>query len=160
MSAYWDYEVFTDLSTLDASGANAVQYNPGCPMDVKALVFVTTVAQTVADATLTVVVRDRDNGNSTTIGTLVLPFTGSALDQVRRFKLQLPKTTATTSSIDGSTTYASTPGVVEVNPGQEMVITSDGGGDAGTYQVYVEAVKQGFSGDRVSHVIEGTFINA
>jgi len=143
-SLFWTKSEFANLSTLDASGSNAVQYEPGQRIKAKRLILVTTVAQTVANATLTVVVRDRDNGNSTTIGTITVPFSGSALDKVLYADFGKPKTTATTGS-DGSATYSTDPGgLVEVDPGQEIVITSDGGGDAGTYQVYLEYIPEGF----------------
>ena len=145
VSQYWTKDMYANLSTLDASGANAVEYAPGEAIDVKRAIFVTTVAQTVADATITVVVRDRDNGNSTTIGTFTLPFTGSALDKVYYVDFGKPDEDGTVET-DGSLVFSSDEpgGLVEVLPGQEIVFTSDGGGDAGTYQVYLEYISKGF----------------
>jgi hypothetical protein len=146
VSQFFTNAKFADLSTLDASGANAVQFNPGERAKVKRVILVTTVAQTTADATITVVVRDRDNGNSTTIGTFTLPFTGSATDDVQYAEFGNPSATADTG-VDGSSVYSSVSpgGLIEVDPGQEMVFTSDGGGDAGTYHVYVEYIPEGFN---------------
>lgn len=145
MTTYWTKDVQYNAGTLDASGANAIVFAPGRPVDVKRIVVVTTVAQTTADAVISVAVRDVDNGNSTAIGTFTLPFTGSAADDVKYVELGKPLTTGTTAS-DGSLVYKGhTPGgPVRVDVGQEMSLTSNGGGDAGTYQVYFEYLDQGF----------------
>jgi hypothetical protein len=146
VSQYWTKDMYANLSTLDASGANSVVYAPGESIDVKRLIFVTTVAQTVADAVLTVAVRDVDNGNSTTIGTVTLAFTGSTADDVQYTDLGKPATTGTVET-DGSLVFSSDDpgGVIAIRPGQELAITSNGGGDAGTYQVYVEYISKGFN---------------
>jgi hypothetical protein len=161
MSGYYTKDDIANLGTLDASGANSVVFAPGRPVDVDRVIVVTTVAQTTADATITLGVRDVDNGNSVTKGSFVLPFTGSATDDVKYVNLVKPKTTATTAS-DGSITFTgySPGGFIEVNPGQELFLTSDGGGDAGTYQVYVEYKDQGFSGSRIADAVELTFTAA
>lgn len=148
---------FADLSTLDASGANAVQFNPGETVRVKRIILVTTVAQTVADATITVVRRNRDDTPTETLGSFTLPFTGSALDKVYYTELGLAPTTGSTG-VDGSTVYKgyNDGGIVsgvnvdveslpKLDPGEELVLTSNGGGDAGTYHVYVEYIYEGFN---------------
>lgn len=146
VSQYWTKALFANAGTLDASGANTVAFAPGEAIDVKRLILVTTVAHTTANATITVAVRDVDNGNSTTIGTFVLPFSGSAADDVQYVELGKPATTGTVAS-DGSTVYSSVDpgGLIEVLPGQEIALTSDGGGDAGSYAVYVEYMPKGFN---------------
>lgn len=146
VSQYWTKDHYANVGSLDASGANSVVYAPGEAIDAIRAILVTTVAQTVANATITVAVRDVDNGNSTTIGTFTLPFSGSAADDVQYADFGKPATTGTVET-DGSTVYSSADpgGVIEVLPGQEIVFTSDGGGDAGTYQVYLEYVSKGFN---------------
>lgn len=135
-----------NLGTLDASGANAVVFAPGRPAIVRKIVTVTTIAQTTADAVITMAVRDVDDGNSTTQGTFTLPFTGSAADDVKFVKPGQPSATGATA-VDGSTVYEGfTPGGgIRVEVGQELSLTSNGGGDAGTYQVYVEYIDEGFN---------------
>lgn len=160
-SRYFTDALIADLSTLDASGANSVQFNPGQTIRAKRLIFVTTVAHTVADATITVVRRNRDDTPTETLGTFTLPFTGSATDKVYYVELGLAPTTGTTG-VDGSTVYKgyndggasiATGQVVNSDveslpqfvPGEELVMTSNGGGDAGTYHVYVEYIPEGFN---------------
>ncbi len=135
-----------NLATLDASGANAVQFNPGMTVKVKRLIFITTIAQTTADAVITVVKRNRDDTPTETLGTVTLPFTGSATDDVQYVELGYPDTDGEVGS-DGSTVYSSVSpgGMIEMVPGEELVLTSNGGGDAGTYQVYVEYIPEGFN---------------
>lgn len=146
VSQYWTMDRYENLSTLDVSGANSVVFAPGESIDVKRLIFVTTIAQTVALSNLTVAVRDVDNGNSVTIGTFTIPLTGTALDKVWYTDLGVPDEDGSTGS-DGSLIFQSYDpgGVVAVNPGQELVVTSDGGGDAGTYQVYIQYQSKGFN---------------
>lgn len=141
------------------SGTTAVTWAPGRPADVRRLILVTTTAVTVADATLTVSVRDVDDGNSTSYGTFVVPFTGSAADDVQYVDLVTTDTDGSTSAIDGSLVYTAG-GMIEVNPGQELVVVSDGGATAGVVQVYVEYQDLGFSGSRVEDATELTFTPA
>lgn len=152
---YYDKARTDNIGSLDASGANTVAFAPGQPVDVTRIVLVTTVAHTTADATITVTVRDVDDGNSTTVGTFALAYDGSATDDVQYVNVAGEQVGPTTAS-DGSIVYGPNPGVIEVNPGQEIALTSDGGGDAGTYQVYVEYFPQGFTGARVAHAVEVT----
>lgn len=134
-----------NLGTLDASGANTIVFAPGRPAVVRKVVLITTVAHTTANATITVALRDVDNGNSVTKGTFVLPFTGSVTDDVAFVEIGKPNTTGS-AGVDGSTIYKGYEpgGGIRVEPGQELAFTSDGGGDAGTYQVYVEYIDEGF----------------
>lgn len=131
-------------AALDASGANTVTAIFGRKARLKRLILVTTVAQTVANATITVAVRDHDDSPSTTIGSFVLPFSGSAIGDKKYVDLVTTDTDGSTSSIDGSLVYeAGDP--VEVEPTEELALTSDGGGDAGSYLVFVEYWDQPFT---------------
>lgn len=134
-----------NLGTLDASGANTIVFAPGRQAVVRKIILITTVAQTVANATITVAVRDVDNGNSVTQGTFVMPFATSATDDVAFVKPGQPATAGTTA-VDGSLVFEGYEpgGGIVVEPGQELALTSDGGGDAGTYQVYVESIDNPF----------------
>lgn len=133
-------------ASLDASGANSIDFGLDSVWWLSTIRLITTVAQTVADATITVALRDKDDGNSTTLGTFVLPYSGSATDDIKYVQMIKPLTSATTSSIDGSTTYsAEGKGPVKVLANQEIVLTSDGGGNAGTYIIYFEGVEEGLN---------------
>lgn len=157
-SNYMTKDDIANLGTLDASGANSIVFAPGRPVDVDRIILVTTVAHTVADATITVGVRNVDDTSSVTKGSFVIPFTGSALNKVLAIELVKPKTTATTAA-DGSIYYAgyNPGGFIRVDPGQELFLTSDGGGNAGTYQVYIEYKDQGFSGADVAAAVKLAF---
>lgn len=161
---YYADKAIANLGTLDTSGANTIVFAPGRPADVCRAILVNTVAHTVADAIITVAVRDVDNGNSTTIGTFTLPFTGSAADDVKYVELVFPDSDGEISSIDGSLTFSSESpgGPIQVDVGQEISFTSNGGGDAGTYQVYVEYYDQPFQSEagRVGNAAELTFTPA
>lgn len=158
MSGYMTKDDIANAGSLDASGANTLAWAPGRPVDVDRIVLVTTVAHTVADATITVGVRNVDDTSSVSKGTFVIPFTGSALNKVFSIPLVKPKTTSTTGA-DGSIVFKgySPGGFIRVDPGQELFLTSDGGGDAGTYQVYIEYKDQGFSGADVAAAVELAF---
>lgn len=160
VGGYWGHETTVNLGTLDASGANTIVFAPGHYFDVKRVILVTTIAQTVVDAIITVAIRDVDDGNSTTKGTFTLAFTGSATDDKKFVDFGKPATTGTTAA-DGSLIYKGhTPGgVLELKPGQELSLTSDAGGNAGTYQVYVEGYDKGMNIGQVG-MTELTFTHA
>lgn len=144
---FYDKTQLYNAGTLDTSGANAIVFAPGQPVHVKRVIFVTTVAHTVANATISVAVRDVDNGNSVAIGSFVVPYSGSAADDVGFANIAANQTGPTTLSGNGISApvwYDGGAGDVLVVPGQEISLTSDGGGDAGTYQVYFEYVPTGF----------------
>lgn len=129
--------------SLDASGANtAIVMAPGRRAYVRRLILVTSIAQTSALATLTVGVRNVDDTTSTTYGTFTVPLTGSALNDVAICDLATGPTTYTTA-VDSSSTLAGG-AMIRVKPGQEMFVTSDGGGNAGTYIIYAEYYDDAF----------------
>lgn len=141
---YYDKARTDSMGTLTVSGTTALTWAPGQVADVKRIVFVTTTALTVADSVITVAVRDVDDGNSTTIGTFTMVQSGSATDDVSYANIGNQGTGPTTAS-DGSTVYEGGDGVVEVLPGQELVLTSDGGSTAGAVEAYVEYIPGGFN---------------
>lgn len=150
-SNYMTKDDIVNLGTLDVSGANSIVFAPGRPVDVARLIFVTTVAKTVATSAITVGVRNVDDTSSVTKGSFTMPL--SAINTVKAVPLVKPATTPGTGS-DGSVTNKgySPGGFLQVNPGQELFITSGGAGTGGTFQVYVEYKDQGFSGARVAAV--------
>lgn len=143
---------------LDLSTVVTAVYAPGRPQDISRIILVTQIAQTVADANITVGVRNVDDTSSVTKGSFVLPLSGSALNKVLSIPLVKPKATATVN-VDQSIGYKgySPGGFIRVNPGQELFMTSDGGGSTGTYAIYVEYKDQGFSGADVAAAQELVF---
>ena len=145
----WDY-----MGTLDTSGANTLDWVPGNPVDVKRILLVVTTAMTTADPTLTIGVRDADLGtNSETYATAVIPYASGA--DGAQFYIDFPaRTSAVSAGSDGPYTdqvdksaaivYRTTE-PLHIDFGQELFITSNGGGDAGVSAVYVEYLKQGFN---------------
>lgn len=141
--------MYFDKDRIDSAGAltdgGTLEWAVGQVVDVKRLILVTTTAYTVADTTVTVSVRDVDNGNSTTIGTFVIPFTGSAADDVKFVNVGEPETTGSVSAIDGSLVFSNEPGgLLRINPGQELAIVDGGTQTAGASAVYVEYIPGGF----------------
>lgn len=151
MSNYWataDRVAFVENLNLGA-GVETVVYAPGKPIHVKRIVLVMTAAQATAAATVTVGVRNVDDSSSTTAGTFATPAVMAVNDA---FYVELGKSDAdgetaevVSQDIPGASTvlFTSEPGILEVNPGQEMFFTSDGGGDTGAANVYIEYSEQG-----------------
>lgn len=157
MSAYFgtDDEI-TDAIGFDFAEAVTSGYAPGRPIDVKRIVLVITELSNGAE-TITLAVRDVDDGNSTTIGTFTIP-DAAATDTVFKVDVANVKTavTGTDASQPAEVTtgrvlgiQTNSPGVIEVNPGQEIVVTSTGGtATTGQANVYFEYVAMGNNPDR------------
>lgn len=148
MSALWDNKEALNRAgvSLDASGANTAVVAIGHPAAVSRVVFVNTIAHTVADAVITFGYRNVDDTPSVTLGTFTLPFTGSATDDIKFIDIMLPLATGTVSSIDGSTVYTTAgKGPVYLEANDEMFFTSDGGGNAGTYLIYLQGWLEPFN---------------
>lgn len=127
----------------DLSTVITVALAAGKRVAVSRIRFVTTVAQTVALATLTVFKRKADGTGSTTLGTAVLPLTGSVVNQVQYINLIKPSLTgaagADSTTALPTTVYTTTgKGPVYLEADEVIGITSDGGGSTGTYNVYFE----------------------
>lgn len=140
--AYWDYSKVTEVAVsvdFDTAGATVI-YTPGQPVDVFSLVMVCTEVS-AGSSIVTVTKRNVDDTSSVTLGTFTVP-ASIALNATRRVMLAKSKTAATTGA-DGSTVYDAGTGVIELNPGEELVLTSDGVGTAGIFNVYVEHMPQG-----------------
>jgi hypothetical protein len=153
MSAYFATDDrISAAQNLDYAEAATVAFAPGTPIDVKRIVLVIVEAQSAATETLTVAVRDVDDGNSTTIGTFIMPASATA-DAVYKVDLANVKTSVTGTDASQPSTVTTgrvlgyqtnLPGVIEVNPGQEIVVTSGGTGTTtGQANVYFQYVEQG-----------------
>lgn len=155
MTSYFNQAEWASVGSLDTSGTNTVDWIPGGPVDVKRILLVVTTAMTAANATLTIGKRDADLAtNSESYATAVIPFASGA--DGAQFVIDFPaKTAAVTAGSDGPYTdqkdksaavvYSSEPGLLHIDFGQELFVTSDGGGDAGVSAVYVEYMKQGLN---------------
>lgn len=129
------------IGSVDISGANSGVLEVGAPTHVKRIVAVVTTAVTVAAATITVSKRNASgSGGSTTYGTFDIPV--AAVNAVYFANVLKPSTTASTGS-DGSTVYT-TPTQIRVDPGQELVVTSDGGATAGVVTFWADMIPDGF----------------
>lgn len=133
------------------AGAATVTYAPGRPVNIKRIIFVVTTAQATAGAGITFGVRNVDDSTSTTVGSFTTAAI-MALNSVHKADVAGVKSGVTGS--DASQPAAVTtgrvlgyqtnlPGEIELNPGQEFWITSDGNGDTGVAQVYIDAQAQG-----------------
>jgi len=131
------------VGTLDASGSNTVDMRFGQPVDVKRLILVNTIPHTAADAKLTVGVRDEDDTPSADHTAYTLVQSGSAAGDVFTIELGVPDTDAVVA-VDGLDTHAATPILLAVDSNEELFITSDGGGDAGSYTIYAVVQELGF----------------
>lgn len=141
--SYFERSIVADAGSLDLSGANTVAWSPGMQAQVKRVIFVTTTALTSANATVTVAVRKVDNTSSTTVGSFVAVQSGSALNDVSHAEIS-ERQPASTTEVDGSTYIGPSPGMIEVDPDEEIAFTSNGGPDAGAVEVYVEYVPISF----------------
>lgn len=160
MSAYFatDDRVALVAAAYDFADSTApVALAPGKPIDVKRVVGVITEAS-AGTSVVTVAVRNVDDTGSTTIGTFSVP-ASLALNSV--FVVEIAgvdpdpvvvtgevsqPADVTTGRVLGYQTNL--PGVIEVNVGQEISFTSDGGGTAGIANLYVEYVEMGNNPDR------------
>lgn len=159
MSAYFGTDDVVQLiGSVDISGANSGVLEVGKPMDVKRIVAVVTTATTGASGSVITVSKRNASGSggATTLGTFTIA-TGVAANTVLYADIADVKTAVTGS--DASQPAAVTtgrvlgiqtndPGVFEINPGQELVVASDGGGDAGVVSFYASGVEMGNNPDR------------
>jgi hypothetical protein len=142
---YWGKYDCEDVGSLTISGANTVVWAPGVPVDVKRLVFVVTTATTVATSLLTVGKRNVDDTSSVVHDTYTFPI--AAINGVYEALLGEPDTAAATG-LDGSEVHTAAPLLLEIEPGEELFITSDGGATAGVVECYVQYQRQGATGSR------------
>lgn len=172
MSGYWSTaDRVTPAVSFDFAEAVTSVFEPGKPADVKRIVLVLTEASN-GDEVITVAVRDAGNGgNSTTIGTFTIP-NGAAVNSV--YKVDIAGVDAdavvptgehsqpaevTTGRVDGYQTNL--PGVIEVDVGQEIAVTSTGAtATTGTANLYFEYVEIGNNPDRNGDPTALTFTNA
>jgi hypothetical protein len=172
MSSYFaTSDRVTNAIDFDFAESVTAVFEPGKPIDVKRIVLVIKELSNGAE-TITVAVRDAgDAGNSTTIGTFIIP-DAAAVNAV--YKVDIANVDAavvvdsaggisqpvdvTTGRVVGYQTNL--PGVIEVNVGQEISFTSTGGtATTGQANLYVEYEEMGNNPDRFD-ATDITFTNA
>ncbi len=144
LHGFWGAYKTMLVGTLDASGANTVVLAFGQPVAVKRFILVNTIAHTSANAKLTVGVRDRDDSPTANHSAYTLVQSGSAAGDVFTIELAVPDTAAVTSGSDSLDVHNATPVLLEIDTDEELFITSDGGGDAGSYDIYAQVQELGF----------------
>lgn len=158
MSSYFTTRRVVNIGAATLTGTTAVAFSAGIPIDVQNFTFVASTAVSVA-STVTVAVRNVDDSSSVTIGTITIPIL--ALNEVARVGIVQPKETVTVG-VDGSKIYKgyNPGGPLQVNPGQELVLTPVANGGTGVVVAYADFYEQGFSGSRVEDAKVATFVAA
>lgn len=158
MTTFWTKDAYHKLGSLTISGANTVVWDPAERVKVKRVILMVTTAQANASAEVTVGVRDKDDGNSSAHSAFTFP-TGGAADTVYYYDVSAnPDADGDAISgapgIGGARVYDADPDLLEVLPGQEFFATSDGGGDNGVVDVYVQYQSMGFNPETLSNATE------
>lgn len=172
MSSYFaTSDRVTPVVNFDFAESVTVVFEPGKPVDIKRIVLVIEEASNGAEV-ITVAVRNAgDASSSTTIGTFTIP-TGLALNTVLKVDIAgvnpaaiVPSgeasqpATVTTGRVLGYQTNQ--PGVIEVNVGQEISLTSTGGtATTGRANTYFEYEENGGNPDRNGNPTALTFTYA
>ena len=143
LHGYWGAYKVRSVGSLDAAESSTVSLAFGQPVDVKRVILVNTEVHTSANSKLTIGVRDRDDSPSADHSAYTLPFAGSALGDVFTLEVGEPDTDAVVA-VDDLDTHAATPILLAIDVDEEFFITSDAGGDAGIYDVYVQVQELGF----------------
>ena len=144
LHGYWGAYKVVSMGELDAAETTTVTFKFGQPVDVKRLILVNTEVHTAANSKVTVGVRDADgSSNSVSHSAYTIVQSGSALGDVFVIELGVPDTAAVVA-VDGLDTHAATPVVLEIDVDRQLFLVSDGGGDAGKYDVYAQVQEQGF----------------
>lgn len=156
--AYYNEVRFSPAASLTISGANTAVFQPGEAIDVKRVILITTTAQATAVANVTIGVRDADGGNSSTHSIFTFPAVTVA-DDVHYYDLSARPdedgdAVSGAPGIGGQKTFDATPTMLTVLPGQEVFITSDGGGDNGVVDVYFEYISRGFNPENLTNATE------
>jgi len=148
-ATFWGKTDVKEVGDLTVSGANTVVKPFGRPVDLIRLIFVTTTAITVANATITIGKRKVDDTGVVQHSQWTLPFTGSALNDVHEI---LPAESLAgavgTTGVDGSTVHTAGNDFLQVNADEELYVTSDGGPTAGAVKVFAMIQEHGVTGGR------------
>ncbi len=145
LHGFWGATKTVSVGSMDAAESNTLTLEFGQPVAVKRLIWVTTQAQTVADAKITIGTRDADgSSNSVSHSAYTLPNSGSALGDVQTMELAVPDTAADATGSDSLDVFSATPVLLEVTVDRQLFVTTDAGGDAGIYDVYVQVQELGF----------------
>ena len=144
LHGYWGATKTILVGNLDASGSNTVSLAFGQPVDVKRLILVNTIPHTSANAKLTIGVRDRDDTPSVNHTAYTLVQSGSAAGDVFTIEVGVPDTAADATGSDSLDVFSATPVLLAIDTDEELFITSDGGGNAGSYDIYAQVQELGF----------------
>lgn len=140
------------LGSVDISGANGAEFIPGRSAQIKRVSIVMTTAQATASSVLTLTKRPTAGSSSGAIseGTMTVSVANGAAGSGVYFEPGQPSSTGTTES-DGSLTYSGG-ALIALIPGESLYIVSDGGGSAGTGEVFVEYYEDGFDTTNMTEV--------
>lgn len=150
---YYEKARTVQVGSLTLSGANTVAWQPGEPVDIRRVVFVVTTAASGSNATLTIGSRKADGSNAVQHSQFVFATASGAVNSVHYYVVGEATDTGTTA-VDGSTTYAAAPGLLEIDPGEEVYISSNGAPTAGVVDVYIDYIPQPFTGSRVGGAVK------
>lgn len=135
------------LGTYTVNGANTIAFAPGSKVKLKRLILVYTTAHTTPGAELTLQRRPIAGtaANQETLAVMTTPAAVAAGAYLYyEFGTPYANVVASSDSVPGGYTSAS-PDMPEIDVGEDFAIVSDGGGDAGVANVYVEYIQEPFS---------------
>jgi len=140
---YWGAYKVALVGTLTTTGTTKAVLSFGQPVDVKRFILVTTTAVTIADGKITVGKQGIGAVAPSSHSAYTLPFTGSAVLDVKEILVGVPDTAAVVA-VDGLDTHAATPNLLEIDVDEELFIVSDGVPTAGIVEVWVQVQERGF----------------
>lgn len=135
------------LGSFTPSGGNSITFAPGVRVKLKRLILAYTTAHATTTAVLTLQTRPIAGtaANETALGTLSTGAT-VALGTVLYHEFARPfgNVVASSASVPGGY-IAATPDMPVVEAGGDFIVTSDGGGDNGVCNVFVEYEQEPFN---------------
>ena len=135
---FWNDRHTITLGSVDVSAANSTTpYEFGQKAFLKRFLFTPTTAKDATKAVITVTKRKADGSTSSTVlGTFDVP-ASAPVNTPYYVDVPLPNNTAHTL-VDGSIGYDALPDWFTFDLGDEVVLTSDGGGAAGVVTFFME----------------------
>lgn len=137
---FWNDRKVVNLGSVDIGGANATTaYEFGERAHVKRFIWVCTTAHTTPGSIITVTRVNADGTGSAAIGSFTVPAVVAA-NGVVYVDVGIPAGTSTTL-VDGSVGHTALPDMPVFDVGEEIVLTSDGGGaGVGTFFMEFQSV--------------------
>lgn len=132
------------LGSYTFSGANSITFAPGMRARIKRIIFAITTTHTTTKAVLTLQSRPIAGtaANETALGTIEIPASGAAAGDIFYHEPGRPYENTDSTPLDpaGRATVVTTaePDLPVIPAAGDLIITSDGGGDAGVANVFVE----------------------